>query len=188
MSTSVYRTHLGTAFDRLPEAVRRFHSLAGRHRLSGTVSISGAESLVGRLLALCAGLPPSGPQQEFAFELDARPDRELWVRCFPGRTMRSVLAARGDWLCESFGPIRLWFKLEAREDRLLMHLHFATFAGLRLPAFLYPRVRAEEYEADGHFHFDVDAYFPGRKLLVAYKGRLSLDGVDTPVAPPSAAP
>jgi hypothetical protein len=168
----VYRQHLGADFDRLPPAVRRFHALQGHFRLSGTVAIRGAETALGRLLAIAMRFPSEAPSQPFAFELDATPEREVWTRFFPSRTMRSRLSARGEWLTEAFGPIRLFFKVEAAPERLSMRLDRMALLGVRMPKALTPGVRAAERDADGKFDFDIEASWPGDRRIVAYTGTI----------------
>jgi hypothetical protein len=170
----VYQQHLGTRFDALPKQVRDFHALQGRHRLSGHVTIRGAETAIGKVLGVLMGFPSEAPNQSFSFELDATPQREVWTRLFPTRKMRSCLSARGEFLTEAFGPIRLFFQLEADADKLVMHLKRMTFLGIPLPGFLIPGVEAREHGEDGLFNFHIVASWPVNRRVVAYTGTLQV--------------
>jgi hypothetical protein len=174
----VYRQHLGDRYELLPAPVRAFHELQGRLRLTGRVSIKGAETALGRMLAALMRFPADAPHQPFSFELDATPAREVWTRYFPSRTMKSCLSVRGEYLAEAFGPIRLFFQVEAAEQKLVMHLRRMTFLGIPLPGFLVPGVKASEHGAEGHFHFDIEASWPGELRVVAYSGSITLPGAN----------
>ncbi|MGH8783016.1 DUF4166 domain-containing protein [Paraburkholderia sp.] len=170
----IYRQVLGSEFANLPFEVRAFHSLQGRVRLSGTVTVTGATTAVGRLVALALRFPAESQLETFAFELDANPLEESWTRIFPARTMRSRLSARGGFLTEAIGPIRLWFALEASSVQLAMHLRKVTFLGIPVPRSLVPRIHAVEQGDNGSFRFDVLATWPGTRHMVAYRGTLDV--------------
>lgn len=172
--TPVYLQHLGSRFESLPEKVRDFHSLQGKHELTGHVTIKGAETLVGRLLAVLMGFPAEAPDQPFSFVLDASAEREVWTRLFPTRTMRSCLSSRGKYLTEAFGPVRLFFEVEPAPDRLEMHLRRMTVLGIPIPRIFQPGVKAFEQESQGCFQFNIEASWPGNKRVVAYVGTLKL--------------
>jgi hypothetical protein len=170
----VYQQHLGARFETLPEQVHDFHALQGKHRLSGHVTIQGAETSIGKVLGVFMGFPSAAPNQPFSFELDATPQREVWTRFFPTRKMRSCLSARGEFLTEAFGPIRLFFQLDADADKLDMHLKRMTFLGIPLPKCLVPGVQASEHGADGLFNFHIVASWPANRRVVAYTGTLQV--------------
>ncbi len=88
--------------------------------------------------------------------------------------MRSKLSLRGPHLTESFGPIRLWFELEATEKQLTMLLRKVPCFGVTLPASLVPAVSAIETGQAGLFRFNIEARWPGNHLFVAYEGTLGI--------------
>ena len=47
------------------------------------------------------------------------------------------------------------------------------FAGMPLPRFCWPRIRAAETEQEGRFRFDVEIGLPGIGRLVRYRGFLT---------------
>src|SRR5476649_2784241 len=134
----IYQRHLGARFGLLPPEVRCFHSRRGNIRLDGTVAIKGASTFLGRIAAFVVRLPAESNRQAFVFEMRTDARQENWTRRFASRTMRSTLSLRGPHLTESFGPIRLWFKLEATEKQLTMLLQKLRGSGLRLPHCFFP--------------------------------------------------
>lgn len=171
---SVYRRHLGAAFDLLPEEIRHFHSLSGRHNLHGRVTVIGAEIRLGLWLSALLRFPTPCMEQEFEFVLDATGDRERWQRHYPTRTMTSVLRNEGCWLVERIGPIQLWFCVDASAQRLSMQLKRVTCLGLPVPRLFMPTIKAVETATAGRLHFDVSAWLPASTLIVAYRGYLEL--------------
>ena len=175
---TVYERHLGLDYEQMPPAVKALHRLAGRYRMNGTVTVVGPRSRFGKLLQLIFRFPAQGDDVPFTFEIDAEPSRERWTRHFPGRSMTSTLSNHGAFLVERFGPVKLWFMLEATENGLSMNLCKVTLLGRPLPRRLTPRVQALERgpgeSGSGMFHFDVAAWLPRDTLLVSYRGSLDI--------------
>jgi hypothetical protein len=168
---------MGLAFERLPAAVRRFHSLQGRHELTGEVQIDAPATPAGRALARLLGLPHRASRGPLHFVLEAGPEEERWARHFPGGcTMTSTLRRSEGRLVEQLGPSRLVYELGADGDRLAMYLVSQRFAGVPSPRALMPDVLAEEREdASGRFNFLVRVRVPLAIGEVAhYRGWLAL--------------
>lgn len=172
--TPIYRQLLGDDFRNLPLEVRLFHSVQGRVRFDGTVTVRGAATIAGALVAAALRFPAESPLDVFAFELDASPLDESWTRFFRARTLRSRLSLRGRFLTEAIGPVRLWFTLEANDAQLAMSLHKVTFLGIPVPRVLVPRIHAVERGENGFFCFDVSATWPGTRHMVGYRGTLDV--------------
>lgn len=169
---SLYRYAMGPAFERLAPALARFHSLRGRHRLTGRVKVKAPASALGRLLALALGAPRYTVEGEIAFELDAQPGAESWTRHFPGRTMESTLRESTGLLVEHLGAARLGFKLEEAQGRLVMRLQYLRFLGIPCPSWLRPQIIAEETGQGDALHFHVQATVPWVGRVVHYEGHL----------------
>jgi len=168
---------MGPAFDNLPAEVQRFHSLRGRWTLDGRVTIFGAQTRIGALLCWVMGLSGATAEAPMQFQLSADPEREVWTRCFPGRRMRSTMSEANGHLVESLGPLRLYFRLEASGDRLVMHLERMHAAGVPCPRPLMALIRAQETGDSGRLHFDVQASLPLLGRIVHYRGYLDLNSM-----------
>jgi len=175
---SLFERVLGERFTTLPPALRRFHRLAGRHELPGLVEADAPASLAGRLLARCLGLPTRAMHGPIRFVLDAAPDAETWTRHFPGCTLRSCMRFAPGRVVERMGPARLAFALDASGGRLRMHLAGLHFLGIPCPAWLRPRIVAEEagdrVAGGERLHFRIEAAVPGLGQVVGYRGHLVL--------------
>ncbi|MBV7428121.1 MULTISPECIES: DUF4166 domain-containing protein [unclassified Acidovorax] len=169
---SLYQRAMGPAFGRLAPALARFHSLSGRHRLRGKVVVEAPAGAMGRLLAWALGAPLRPVQGDIVFELDATPGAEVWTRCFPARTMRSTLRESGGRVVEHLGAARLGFVLDEQQGRLVMRLQHLHFLGIPCPAWLRPRVVAEETGRGDTLHFHVQATVPWVGRVVHYRGHL----------------
>lgn len=174
MNGAIYPRIMGDEFETLAPIVRRFHGVSGMHRYEGEVSIEGATSLLGRLVAWLGRLPSTAPAARFSFTIDATPAREIWTRYFPSRTMRSVLTADGDQLTERLGMFRLRFNLMSDNGHLRMQLLRITALGVPCPRWLFPKVVAEERGSDGRFHFDIRMHVPFAGQVVRYRGYLAM--------------
>ena len=176
MTGAVYPQVMGDEFETLDPIVRRFHSVSGIHRYEGKVSIEGATTLPGRLVAWLGRLPPTTPPARFSFTIDATPSQEIWTRYFPSRIMRSVLTVDGNQLIEKLGMFRLRFNLVSDNGRLRMQLLRITAFGIPCPRWLFPQVLAEERGSEGHFHFDIRMHAPFAGQVVRYRGHLEMPG------------
>lgn len=126
------------------------------------------------MLAWCLGSPRRAATGEIRFELDASAVSETWTRHFPGRTMRSRLAARGGRLEERMGPARLEFVLDVGDGGLRLELVRLRFLGVPCPAGLRPRLLAVERGEGGRLHFHIEARVPGIGRVVGYRGWLDV--------------
>ena len=173
---SVFEQVLGPRFAELAPALQRFHRLTGRHELRGAVDTDPPESFAGRVLAWCLGSPRRAATGEIRFELAASPHGETWTRHFPGRTMRSRMAARGGRLEERMGAARLEFVLDLRDGGLRLALVRLRFLGVPCPAWLRPRLLAIERGEGDRLHFHIEARVPGVGRVVGYRGWLAVPG------------
>ena len=173
---SLFERALGPRFAELAPALQRFHRLAGRHALHGEVQTLRPHSAPGRLLARLLGSPRVATVGPIRFEIDARPGGETWIRHFPGRTMRSAMGLADGHIVERLGAASLDFALSADGGRLQMRLARMRFLGIPCPAWLRPRLVAEETGDGARLHFHVEAHVIGIGQVVGYRGWLALPG------------
>lgn len=169
---SMYETVMGPAFAELAEPVQAFHRTRGRRALHGWVETESPASLPARLLGLCLGTPLKASSGAIRFELDARPEEELWIRHFPTQTMQSHMRLVRGELTERLGLTLLHFRLGARDGRLVMHLQGLKFLGIPCPRWALPRIVAEEEGRDGRLYFTVRAALPLVGQVAGYTGHL----------------
>lgn len=170
----IYRQVLGENFERLPQAVREFHSVMGGWRYSGHVAIDGPENILGKIIAWCSGLPVMSTEQDFEFSIRADASGETWRRRFPDGDMVSRLRVVDGCLVEQLGIFQLRFRLEAAEDRLSMKIERITAFGIPCPRILFPQVSAKERGSGDRFHFDIEMHMPMAGRVVRYKGHLEM--------------
>ncbi len=171
---SLYRQVMGPSFDTLAPELQIFHSMTGSIQLSGRCSVTGPQSMVGKILGWIFGLPQTTDDVALRFDLDADSRAETWRRHFPGRLMISRMRVVNGVLVERLGPVNLHFALEAEQGRLHMLLHKIQVGIISCPRFLIPAVLAEENATPGKLHFKVAARLPLLGLLVAYQGYLNI--------------
>jgi hypothetical protein len=176
-AAGLFERLLGSAWSQLAPELRALHDGPARSRWQGRAEVERGRQPLARLLANCFRLPPAGRDQPLTVELIRDAAAERWVRSYGRQRMRSRLSAgRGadQWLlCERFGPLRFAMALVADGDRLRYVARGWRCFGLPLPSALAPRVQAQEYGADGRFHFDVRLEQRGLGLIVHYRGWLA---------------
>ena len=169
---SLYEAVMGARFQRLAPALQRFHRLAGAHVLEGVVETDPPATALGRALARGLGSPRHAASGPIRFELDAAPTVESWTRHFPARTMRSRLRLVDGRIVERLGLARLVFALDEVDGRLHMRLERMHFAGFACPAWLRPRIVAEETGEGDRLHFRIEAAVILIGRVVGYRGWL----------------
>lgn len=174
---SPFEAILGADFARLPEPVRRLHSLSENTVAAGLADIDVAPQALARLLCRLAGLPQSGREVpvSVSFRLDER-DGEYWERRFARRRyaggMRAGQGADAGLLVERFGPFELRHRLSTSGDGLAWRLVGWRLLGMPLPRWTLPDIRCLE-RADGErFRFDIDVSFPLIGPVIHYRGWL----------------
>ena len=100
---SVYRRVLGDRFDVLPEVLKQFHDVTRKSNARGTFRVTRGSGSVRNLVATILGLPSAGERVPVHLEVVVKADREIWLRHFPGKTLKSVQWGRGNLLMERFG-------------------------------------------------------------------------------------
>ena len=170
---------LGSQYEALPAAVRRFHRLAGHHVLSGEVTTDAPSTAGAWLLALCLGTPRRATQGPIRFVLETTASDERWTRHFPAQTMYSVLRDEDGRLHERLGAAALTFTLGVTPaGKLAMMLTELRFLGLPCPRWLLPQLVAEEGGEADRFHFEVRASVRLIGTVASYRGFLELPRAD----------
>ena len=175
-SPSLFEAVMGARYAGLAPALQRFHRLSGRHVLDGMVETDPPASVLGRALAWCLGSPRVAVSGPIRFELDAAPALETWTRHFPARTMRSRLALVDGRVVEHMGLARLVIALDEVDGRLRMRLESMRFGGIPCPAWLRPRLVAEETGEGDCLHFRIEAAVIVVGRVVGYRGWLRVPG------------
>jgi hypothetical protein len=170
--TSLFERALGARFTALAPVLQRFHGLSGHHELHGVVETDPPASAIGRALAWCLGSPRQAASGALRFELDAAPDAETWTRHFPARTMRSRMQLVDGRVVERMGVARLVFALDEVDGGLRMRLQSLRFLGIPCPAWLRPRLVAEETGKGDRLCFRIEAAVTGLGRVVGYRGHL----------------
>jgi len=174
----LYRRILGTAYDTLPEALRRLHDLDGEIVAEGRASIDRGTGWIAHRIALTFGLPAAGDDIPVVVELRSEGGREIWRRNFGGRVFSSIQEegrARFDrLLCERFGRCAFGLALVAVDGHLQLIVRRWSLFGLTMPRWLAPACEAYEWGEAGRFRFFVKLRYRFIGLIVCYRGWLEL--------------
>lgn len=172
----LYRRVLGAAYGRQCRAGQALHD-AGQSHWQGRCTVTGAQTLPGRLLAWLFQLPAATADAPIAVEFTASGMGELWTRRIGGRAMRSrqFIGRRkpAGWLVERFGIFDFDLLVQVGDKRLSLSMVGMRCCGLPLPRALWPVIEATESEEEGRFRFDVLIGLPLVGRLVRYRGWLT---------------
>jgi hypothetical protein len=177
-SWPLYRRILGTAYETLPEPVRRVHDLEGESVAEGRATIGRGDGWIARRIAATFGFPPAGDDVPVTVEFRRENGREVWQRNFGGQVFSSVQEegqARFDrLLCERFGPCAFGLALVVDDGHLRLIIRRWSVYGFAMPVWLAPACVAYESGEGGRFRFFVELRYRFIGLIVRYQGWLEL--------------
>jgi hypothetical protein len=173
-SPILFERLLGRRWNELPTSLRVVHG-GGRFSASGCAIARIGANLPARLLRRLLGLPRSG-RHKASVTLEPAPDGERWTRRFGRAQFASLLTdtkrKRLGLFEERFGPLRFTFDLRPSPAGVSWGLCGWSVAGLPLPRWLAPRIRAGAEDTDGLYRFRVVVAHRWIGLLFAYRGTL----------------
>ena len=138
--------------------------------MRGTFRVVRGNGIVRKTLAALLRMPRAGEHLPVCLEVVVKGDRELWLRHFPGRCMRTAQWADGDILMEGFGPGRFSSALVVEGSRLRYEFRRAWIAGIRLPRWFSPHVDSYVDAGDTGWRVVVDIFAPFLGKIVHYEG------------------
>jgi hypothetical protein len=173
----LYRSILGSAFDKLPDSLQRLHGSSNRRRWSGVAEVRRGTGFLVALVARLFGFPAAREAVSVTVTFSPQPDGgERWIRDFGGQRLTSVQSpgsGKDEYLLsERFGAVRVALALVVENDRLYLVPRRWSLFGVSMPMALVPSGQTFESEIDGYFCFDVEISAPIIGLIVAYRGRL----------------
>jgi len=169
---SIYRQVLGDQFPTLDAAVQQFHDCRGQHIFVGFCAITPASHWLARGICCLLRLPRYATHAPFEFVLQADSRREIWLRKFPGISMRSTLRSDRQRLIEQLGMVRFTFDLASQQGSLTMQLQSVSLLGVPIPRWAHPQIHAVEHGVGDRFYFDVKARWGWLGLISSYNGWL----------------
>jgi hypothetical protein len=175
-STSLFMRLLGSAWQKLPTAVRQIHTLSSERLTEGRCTIERGPSLLSNWVASLFGFPKAADDLPVSVCFQAENGNERWTRKFGDEsflsTLRPGLGRSEHLLCERIGVFNFAQALVVVGDRLQFVLRRWTIFGIPLPLWLAPRSNSYETEQDGRFRFHVEISHPLTGLIVRYRGWL----------------
>ena len=154
---ALYPDLLKGDFERLPPALRQFHSAPGGAKGKGIATVRHANKLV----AWLAGFPPEGENIPLQLEVVAGENQEVWIRRFGKTVLKSVQRQSGGLIAESFGPVKILLRVTVEDSRMSAVSESVRCWFIPLPL----RVTATEWGDGTHWEFDVNV-----RGLGSYRG------------------
>jgi hypothetical protein len=179
LAPSPFRRWLGSAVDVLPPAIRALHDDPLERSACGTVAVTRGTHPIATLMCRMLGFPPNGEGLPLLVEFEPQGDGEIWRRIFPAGTFGSHLKpwpGRSGAVRECVGPLAYGFRLETDAQGLRMIFERWWLCGIPLPRALGPRVEARQWQEGEDYCFSVAVFGIGIGPVIAYRGRLRLNG------------
>ncbi len=173
----LFQRQLRADFDLLPPAVQAAHQVYGPRRWVGRASVTRGGSALSRLIGLLFRFPQATDDIAVKVTMTPVDGGEIWERQFGDQVFRSELRKIGPHMTERFGLFTFTLRLHVRDEQLHFPVRSGRLGPIPLPKWLLPQSVAQEFEADGRFHFDVALKAPlTGALVVHYKGSLAREG------------
>ncbi len=173
----IYPRILGSAFDTLPDQVKRLRDSDQSREWHGEAEITPSGHALGRLIARAFSFPTKARTCPVSVRFDPDETGELWTRDFGGQIMvshQSFGKTRDQHhMVERFGPVAVALALVVKEGKLHFIPRHIRLFGLNLPGWMLPKGDSYETEIDGRFRFHVEIRVPVLGRLVRYQGWLT---------------
>jgi hypothetical protein len=142
----IYRALLEDDFEKLPTALRVFHSTPGRRRAAGTLSVRHHSAF----LAWLVRFPPAGDHVPAQLDVLASDAEETWTRSFASVVRRSTQWASAGLLMEQAGPLRIAFRVHAACGGMRFQSQRASIWGIPVP------LRVEAVSRGGETSWEIE--------------------------------
>jgi len=174
MTDILLRSVLGIEFDRMPEAVRRMHSIKEAQDACGISRVTGGNNLVSSAIRHIAALPRPAQRAPIHIRFIKAQDGEEWDRHFGKSRFRTVMKQQGRVLNERLVgfPVTLVYRAKADHRGFCLQAVQVRFLAIPLPRLLCPTLAARAGEWRGRYRFSTVAgfWFCGR--VISYSGYL----------------
>lgn len=179
-SAPLYMHLLDSAFEELPQAIKRLHGSNKKRVWSGNAGVVRGKNLFAKIIAALFEFPKAAKSIPVSVTFTPQVDgSEKWERDFNGTKFSSVQRAgigkNDHLLLEKFGPAEFAMTLILKDGILFIEPKSWTLLGIPMPKFLLPNGTAFEADENGYFVFNVEIMAPIIGLIVAYKGLLKED-------------
>jgi hypothetical protein len=169
---SLYRRLLGTQFDDLPGALKRFHDSPSSGRVRGTFLITRGRGFLRNAVASLLGFPKAAIDAKVVLEVKVEGDRERWCRRFPSETVVSVQWDDGQLLIEQYGRTAFSSHLTLKGDELIYEFERAWLSGIPFPSWFSPRVDGSVKGDENGWRVVTRVFAPVLGEVLHYEGRV----------------
>jgi hypothetical protein len=160
---------LGSSFARLPAALRRFLAQPGGSA-AFALRVTHGPGFLRNALASMLRMPAPAARVQGTLRVSVHGAREVWVRAFPDRTLRTVLWIDRGQLVEQAGPLQFVFNVDADEHGLQFSQTGFRLLGRTVPAALAPRVEALVRSDDRGWNVSISIAVPWLGRVATYGG------------------
>ncbi|MEO0335985.1 MAG: DUF4166 domain-containing protein [Pseudomonadota bacterium] len=169
-SLSLYQRILGSNFENLGPALKRFHSSLEPTKASGLFQVQRGSNLMTRALGAPSRLPPSGQNVPVTLAVNPTNGSESWDRQIGNCHILTQQSLFGSTIVEQYGAIRFYLRASVESGNLIIKSKSATFLGLPCPPFLTPWVWAKAVDQIDNFDVEVKVGCFPFGSIVEYKG------------------
>ena len=176
VAANLYENILGTGYYEQAKPLQNLHKIGTGRNFTGRCKITRGTNPLSHLAAAVFCFPKVGDDIPVSVSLTRKGNKELWVRNFNGRKMRSTQEAgtgrQSRLIIERFGPVAVALAVIIKDGRLYLKTKSWSVLGVPMPRALMPGGDVFEHSADNRFNFHVDICAPIIGRIVKYEGWL----------------
>ena len=172
-SETPYAALVGEAWASLPAGVRRSHTVP--LVASGTLRVSGPDSLLGGLVAKFAKLPPAGDCVVATLHARRRGERVFWERTFGDMRAVSDHVVGESCFIERAGPYTILIRPKVENGMLIHRQVGLRIFGIPMPKLFGPRVSGvvSAGQSDVSWNIAIRIANPVAGVLCSYVGEMT---------------
>jgi hypothetical protein len=168
----LYERLLGSSFARLPAALRRFHTQPGG-TTDFALEVTREPGVLRNAVASALRMPAATSRASGTLVVSVRGDREVWVRTFPDRTLRTAQWIDAGRLVEEAGPLQFVFDVDADARGMRFAQIGCRLLGCPLPRALAPRIETVVRGDERGWNVLVSIAAPLLGRIATYGGRVT---------------
>jgi hypothetical protein len=150
LEVRLYRTILGTKFERLAPVLQEFHDKA--NSAEGVFTVTHDPRILSKILVRVMRLPRAGTNLPLKLEVTTESGSETWIRQLGVSKLVSHQSEHEGYLIERTGPLKFRFKVSESNGGMDFVQDGCSILGIELPQALSPIVNAKITPNSGGWH------------------------------------
>lgn len=166
----IYQSALGAEFEKLGQALKKFHD--GSNTSLGELTVTHSKRLIPKFFIWLMNLPREGVKLETHLEVTQTENSEVWNRRIGTTRLITRQQLRNGKLVEQAGPMQMEFDLSESHGAMIFHSYRSRILGIALPDRIAPFIHASATPSEQGWDVLVEIQCPRYGTICCYQGEM----------------